>query len=153
MKQNSKSEEDDLRPEYDFSKLKGLVRGKYFKRYQAGIMQRHANVEFEFLSAGDKPAILLGTAIVRGDQMVLDVEVEGDRPYSIAGERRDSYYEGVHKGLPGDIPVHAKWTQLDDIWVGTWLEDGIDYLFTFRLTSPDQPERRPSKQVSRSKRK
>jgi len=29
-------EEDDLRPEYDFSKLKGHVRGKYAKRYREG---------------------------------------------------------------------------------------------------------------------
>ena len=28
--------EDDLRPEYDFSKLKGGVRGKYAERYQSG---------------------------------------------------------------------------------------------------------------------
>lgn len=28
--------EDDLRPEYDFSKMKGGVRGKYVERYQAG---------------------------------------------------------------------------------------------------------------------
>lgn len=28
--------EDDLRPEYDFSKMQGGVRGKYVERYQAG---------------------------------------------------------------------------------------------------------------------
>jgi hypothetical protein len=28
--------EDDLRPEYDLSTLKGGVRGKYFELYQAG---------------------------------------------------------------------------------------------------------------------
>jgi hypothetical protein len=28
--------EDDLRPEYDLSKLKGGVRGKYAKRFQEG---------------------------------------------------------------------------------------------------------------------
>ena len=27
---------DDVLPEYDFSKLKGAVRGKYYKRYRAG---------------------------------------------------------------------------------------------------------------------
>jgi hypothetical protein len=27
---------DDLRPEYEFSKMKGGVRGKYAKRYRAG---------------------------------------------------------------------------------------------------------------------
>jgi hypothetical protein len=29
-------EEDDLRPEYDLSKLKGGVRGKYVQRYKEG---------------------------------------------------------------------------------------------------------------------
>ena len=29
-------EEDDLRPEYDLSKLKGGVRGKYAQRYKEG---------------------------------------------------------------------------------------------------------------------
>jgi hypothetical protein len=29
-------EEDELRPEYDLSKLKGRVRGKYLERYRAG---------------------------------------------------------------------------------------------------------------------
>jgi hypothetical protein len=28
--------EDELRPEYDFSKLKGRVRGKYVERYREG---------------------------------------------------------------------------------------------------------------------
>lgn len=28
--------EDDLRPEYDFSKMKGGIRGKYVDRYRAG---------------------------------------------------------------------------------------------------------------------
>lgn len=35
-KVNSKERSDDLRPEYDFSKLKGGVRGKYAKRFQKG---------------------------------------------------------------------------------------------------------------------
>ncbi|QOV23064.1 hypothetical protein IM676_01505 [Anabaenopsis elenkinii CCIBt3563] len=37
MKMESNHElEDDLRPEYDFSKMQGGVRGKYVDRYQAG---------------------------------------------------------------------------------------------------------------------
>lgn len=37
MKKDSKTKTtDDLRPEYDFSKLKGGVRGKYAKRFRAG---------------------------------------------------------------------------------------------------------------------
>ena len=37
MKMDSSQElEDELRSEYDFSKMKGGVRGKYVERYQAG---------------------------------------------------------------------------------------------------------------------
>jgi len=35
-KVNNRETEDDLRPEYDFSKLNGGVRGKYAKRMQQG---------------------------------------------------------------------------------------------------------------------
>jgi len=36
MKKASSKQVDDLRPEYDFSSLKGGVRGKYYRRFQAG---------------------------------------------------------------------------------------------------------------------
>jgi hypothetical protein len=37
MKRNKRvADEDDLRPEYDLSQLKGGVRGKNLKRYRAG---------------------------------------------------------------------------------------------------------------------
>jgi len=35
-KANNRNSADDLRPEYDFSKLKGGVRGKYAKRFRKG---------------------------------------------------------------------------------------------------------------------
>jgi hypothetical protein len=36
MKKVRSRGDDDLRPEYDFSRLKGGVRGKYYRRLQAG---------------------------------------------------------------------------------------------------------------------
>ncbi len=36
MKKAESKEEDDLRPEYDFSQMKGGVRGKYVERYREG---------------------------------------------------------------------------------------------------------------------
>ena len=36
MKKIEKEEEDDLRAEYDFSRIKGGVRGKYADRYHEG---------------------------------------------------------------------------------------------------------------------
>jgi len=35
-KVEAKTEEDELRPEYDLSQLKGRVRGKYVERYREG---------------------------------------------------------------------------------------------------------------------
>jgi len=35
-KRNEKGKHDELRPEYDLSKLQGGVRGKYAARYKAG---------------------------------------------------------------------------------------------------------------------
>jgi hypothetical protein len=36
MKKDSNKMEDELQPEYDLSKLKGRVRGKYVERYREG---------------------------------------------------------------------------------------------------------------------
>jgi len=36
MKKANSRQDDDLRPEYDFASLKGGVRGKYYRRFQAG---------------------------------------------------------------------------------------------------------------------
>lgn len=33
---NKASDKDEMRPEYDFSRMKGAVRGKYYKAYRAG---------------------------------------------------------------------------------------------------------------------
>ncbi len=35
-KGKTKKNDDDLRPEYDLTELKGAVRGKYLARYRAG---------------------------------------------------------------------------------------------------------------------
>ena len=36
MKNDNNPQDDDLRPEYDLSQLKGCMRGKYLERYRAG---------------------------------------------------------------------------------------------------------------------
>jgi hypothetical protein len=36
MKRVEAAQEDDMRPEYDFSQLKGRARGKYVERYREG---------------------------------------------------------------------------------------------------------------------
>ena len=39
-KASNRHVDDDIRPEYDFSSLSGGVRGKYYRRFQAGVNLR-----------------------------------------------------------------------------------------------------------------
>jgi len=36
-KASKQESDDDLRPEYDFSSMRAAVRGKYYRRYRAGV--------------------------------------------------------------------------------------------------------------------
>lgn len=46
--------EDEMRPEYDLSQLKGVVRGKYVERYKAGtnLILLESDVHAAFPDAG-----------------------------------------------------------------------------------------------------
>jgi hypothetical protein len=95
---------------------------------------RYENIEFQFLSAAEPASYPRGTVVVRDAEMVLEVECPGDeRPYTIHGKVHRGFFCGQHKGHPDDVPVAAKWIRLDDMFIGTWVEAGIDYAFTFRL--------------------
>jgi hypothetical protein len=52
-KDKTENLEDEMRPEYDLSKLKGKVRGKYVERYQAGtnLVLLEADVQAAFPDA------------------------------------------------------------------------------------------------------
>jgi len=97
--------------------------------------ERYPDVRFEFLIAADncKAYETRGTVIVREGEMVLEVEWPDARPYLIRGKAKLDFFHGRHEGLPDDDRVEAKWIRLDDIYIGTWVEEGKDYLFRFRL--------------------
>ena len=96
-------------------------------------MDNYKNVQFKFLSEEEEPFSLRGMVLIREKEMVLEVEHPDDRPYTIVGKERGGFFKGVHEGLPGDTPVSAKWTRLESIWIGTWLEEEITYWFSFKL--------------------
>ena len=89
------------------------------------------DVEFEFLS-GTEHLSLRGTVIVRDHEMVLDIYCPDFTPYLIHGKSTGVFYSGRHEGVQ-DVRVDAKWTCLDDIYIGTWVEYGMDFVFKFRL--------------------
>lgn len=53
-KDKTKIDDDEMRPEYDLSQLKGKVRGKYVERYKAGtnLILLESDVHAAFPDAG-----------------------------------------------------------------------------------------------------
>lgn len=54
MKRKNKTDIDDLRAEYDFSKLKSAVKGKYAARYRAGTNLVHLEPDVARVFADDE---------------------------------------------------------------------------------------------------
>jgi hypothetical protein len=99
---------------------------------------KHENVPFWFVSEHEGSERTIGTVLVRGDEMVLEIDHPSDPsevPYLIKGHQQTgAFFAGKHHGLPHHEPVFAKWAQVGDEWVGLWIEDHKEYLFSFALT-------------------
>jgi hypothetical protein len=92
----------------------------------------YENVPIQILGL-ELAAELRATVLVRKGEMVLDIELEGDR-YLITGKLVGSFYAGKDEVRDGvQVDLVARWCLLGDVWVGWWLEDGVEYLFSFRL--------------------
>ncbi len=108
---------------------------------------RYDDVEFDFLNS-ETAATYSGVVMVRGDTMVLDIASQhGAAAILVEGHLNGHIYSGSNTLRREDAAkVNAKWTELGDIFVGVWIEQGLEYLFSFRL-----PKR--SKQVVEAKRR
>ena len=99
---------------------------------------RHDNVDFLFLcDNGKENVILQGTMIVRGDEMVLDIP-GGYGPYLLIGKTRKSWFEAENTHQNRKSDVDAKWANVDNRFVGFWVEDGCEYLFSFQPNPQDR---------------
>jgi hypothetical protein len=107
-------------------------------------MPRYEHVSFRFLNSNEEPH-LIGEVLTRdgnaGPEMVLSItDPEGFRPYLLVGvmRRGKTYYVGQDSARDrGNHYVQASWAEIDDAiddaFVGRWIEDGDDYLFSFKL--------------------
>jgi hypothetical protein len=74
------------------------------------------------------------TVILRDDQMVIDMqEPDGVTKYLIVGKPVGYYFQGVNSAGPRMPKVRVVWVKLGKVFVGQWLEDGQEYLFSFEL--------------------
>jgi len=62
LNQNNKENDDEMLPEYDFSKMSGGVRGKYYKAYRAGhtvkIHKENDTTELHYFTLEDGAVML-----------------------------------------------------------------------------------------------
>lgn len=60
------------------------------------------------------------------------LEIPGQ--YLVCGKKQDYFFAGTDSlEHEVDVDVKARWALLGDIYVGIWIEDGVEYLFSFRL--------------------
>jgi hypothetical protein len=93
-------------------------------------VSRHENVEFHFLGV-KYDHFLHGIVIVRTSEMVLEVQ-DYDDAYFLSGKAKHSWFE--HTRLPGGYDVNARWADVGGTYVGIWIEEGVEYLFSFQLS-------------------
>lgn len=95
---------------------------------------RYDNVQFTFFThEKENCANLRGTVLVRVNEMILDIQdKQAPTPYLIRGALVKNYYIGTNEFKNPYTDIDAKWAQVGDSYVGIWIEEGTDYLFSFK---------------------
>jgi hypothetical protein len=96
--------------------------------------RRFENIEIQFVNLNDASSVR-ATVLLRGAEMVIDIQNPDDHitDYLIIGKPTDYYFKGRNSAT-GDVPkVLAMWTKLGQSYVGEWIEDGEEFLFSFEL--------------------
>jgi hypothetical protein len=107
----------------------------------------YRDVPFRFYSTAYVEP-LNGSVLVRPAEMVLEINgTPLSEPYLVQGGLIDGYYTGENRLGHGCTPVEAAWALTGGRFVGFWVEDGEEYLFTFQLT---KKEARPGRRIIRS---
>ena len=97
--------------------------------------KRYDNVKFSFLSYVNKEnATLLGIVLFRDNEMVIDIQDrQAPVPYLIVGKLNENYFQGINSFQKPSRSIEAKWAKVGNSYVGTWLEEGVEFLFSFNL--------------------
>ncbi len=66
--------------------------------------------------------------------MIIDIpDTNGTTVYLITGRPSKHFFAGVNSAGQLMPQVQAKWVSLGRMYVGQWVEDGYEYLFSFEL--------------------
>ena len=96
--------------------------------------QRYPDVSIQFLTPDEDAVDLKAMVLLRQSEMVIDIpDQPSSGPYLVCGKKVDHFFAGVDS-LTHEEKVHvvARWALLGDVYVGIWIEEGTEYLFSFR---------------------
>lgn len=98
-------------------------------------VKKFDNVEIQFVNLEDADS-LNATVLLRGEEMVIDMQDDdGVTAYLIIGKPVDYFFKGVNSAGKTMPKVLASWVKLGSTYVGVWIQDAREYLFSFELNS------------------
>lgn len=96
--------------------------------------RRYEGVEILFANLHEA-SIEIAAVLFRDDEMVIDIQDPNDHVtnYLIVGKPVGYFFRGGNSAAGNAPRVAATWTKLGQSFVGEWIEEGIEYLFSFEL--------------------
>jgi hypothetical protein len=97
----------------------------------------YKHIPIQFLTVGGDSEERYAQVRQQGDEMVLSISRQpSPEPvtFLVHGKKVEHFFAGVDS-LKNPIPVKviARWALIGDEYIGRWIEDGVEYLFSFRL--------------------
>ena len=73
--------------------------------------------------------------LLRQGEMVIDIQDQPSAgPYLVNGKKVEYFFAGTDSHRREvQVNVVARWALLGDVYVGIWIEEGEEYLFSFRI--------------------
>jgi hypothetical protein len=96
----------------------------------------YENVQITFLTGDDVPYSERASIRQSDEEMVIDIGApsRSQRAYLVRGRPFKGFFAGEDEVAENEpLNIVARWAELGDIWVGWWSEEGVEYLFSFRL--------------------
>jgi hypothetical protein len=94
-------------------------------------------VIFHFFSGKNPKRDHAGSVLLRAGKMTLDIPLnsaDGYGPYLIEGKKVEHHFEGKSVAPGRSLSTEAQWADVGNYrYVGVWIEDGEEYLFSFAL--------------------
>ena len=94
-------------------------------------LQKYENILIRF-SHNEYYEDIRATIYLRTNEMIIEMEHEGWH-YTIVGRLDGNVYRGKNERSGSTAIVNAKWVQLDSLFLGIWMQDGVPYNIMFKL--------------------